>query len=167
LGSPSPLADVPDVQFARWVVIDGLRTDWPGAPPRPSVLRSDYLLFSADLTPPRYRAARLPGSFFRDLAQFMPVATKRVWEHCLGFPGLRPVEDFVEYLTRSQIEIGLYYAAYPDATPVDIHAALKVREKLTEFAITHQDAIVRSRRSSTHRQELREAYRNESPSWYV
>ena len=51
-GPASPLAKVPDVQFARWVIIDQLRTDWAGAPKPPPRLKSDYLLFSADVTAP-------------------------------------------------------------------------------------------------------------------
>jgi len=56
-GESSPLAKLPDVHFARWVIIDRLRTDWRGAPSSPSKLESAYLFFDADVTAPAYRRA--------------------------------------------------------------------------------------------------------------
>jgi len=165
-GSQSPLHDVPDVQFARWVVIDGLRTDWPRAPRRPSRLKSQYLLFSADLTAPARRADGLPGSFFRDLATLIPTTCAEVWGRCRGFPGVSDVDAFVDYLTRSQIEIGLYYARFPDDTPDDIARALEVRRKLAEFVLDHQDVMTvgpASSHTTTDRQRLQDDYRRQFP----
>ena len=166
----SPLANLPDVQFARWVVIDRLRTKWPGAPRWPSTLESKYLLFSADLTAPPERAPGLPGTFFRDLAKHMHDECEAVWGKCLGFPGVdRP--EFAEYLARSQIDIGLYYAASPYATPDDIGRALKVREQLTRFVLDHQWETTHALLSAasetrdTARQTLKDAYLRESGSW--
>ena len=52
VGDASPLTKLPYVHFARWVVIDQLKTDWPGAPVPPPRLKSQYLLFTASLTAP-------------------------------------------------------------------------------------------------------------------
>jgi len=163
LGSGSPLAKVPDVHFARWVVIDRLRLDWPGAPKRPSRLRSQYLLFSADLTAPAYRAACLPGTFFRDLAHHIPDECDAVWKHCMNFPGVDEVDHFVKYLSHSQIDIDLYYAAFPDLTPSDISRAINVRQGFAQFVLQHQDALVGDRGHDT----LKAAYIKESASWAV
>lgn len=156
-GPPSPLAKVPDVQFARWVIIDQLRTDWPGAPKPPPRLKSEYLLFSADVTAPAYRVGSLPDSFFRDVATHMSADADKVWRHCLGYPGAADVERFVEYMKKSQITIGLYYAAYPDATVDDVNHALHVRIKLGEFALKAQDV--------TPTTALRHEYLTRSASW--
>jgi hypothetical protein len=139
------------------VIIDQLRTDWPGAPKPPPRLRSDYLLFSADVTAPSYRADSLPDSFFRDLATHMSADADKVWGHCLGYPGITDVERFAEYMKQSQIKIGLYYAAFPDATADDINRALHIRAELGAFAFTNQD--VKSARA------LRRAYVKQSTSW--
>lgn len=156
-GPASPLAKVPDVQFARWVIIDQLRTDWPGAPKPPPRLKSEYLLFSADVTAPAYRAGALPDSFFRDLATHMSADADKVWRHCLRYPGVGDVGKFVEYMKKSQITIGLYYAAYPDATVADINHALHVRAKLGEFALETQFVEAAN--------ALREEYLTRSASW--
>jgi len=139
-GKGSPLATVPEIQFARWVVIDKLRTDWPHAPRRPSKLHSDYLLFSADLTTSPDRAAELPGTFFRNLAAIKDCA--EVWGKCLRFPASGKAEDFVDYLTRSEIEIGLYYAAFPNVTAREIKNAIEFRDKFTRFVCDHEEAIL-------------------------
>ena len=161
LGPKSPLAKVPDVHFARWIVIDRLRLDWPGAPKRPSRLRSQYLLFSADLTAPSERAARLPGTFFRDLAQHIPGECDAIWKHCVNFPGVADLDHFVQYLSGSQIDIDLYYAAFPDLTPSEITRATNVRQEFARFVLRHQDALFSDRGHDT----LKAAYIEESASW--
>lgn len=161
-GDQSPLHEVADVQFARWVVIDQLLTDWPGAPRRASRLKSQYLLFSADLTAPADRADRLPESFLRDLATVIPTTCNAVWGKCRGFPGTADVEAFVDYLTRSRIEMALYYARFPDATPDDIARALEVRRQLAEFVVGHQAVMTiapGSPDAPAARQRLRDDYR--------
>ena len=137
-GEGSPLHELTDVQFARWVVIDQLLTDWEGAPSRPSRLNSHYLLFSADLTVPPSRVDGLPEAFFRELAMLIPTTCTEVWGKCRGFPGTTDVEAFVEYLKRSQIQFHTYYARFPDATPDEISKALEVRRHLAEFVVEHQ-----------------------------
>ena len=168
LRARSPLHEVPDVQFARWVVIDQVRTDWPGAPMWPSRIASPYLLFSADLTAPPGRADGLPETFFRDLAQLIPAECAAVWGKCRGFPGVDPVDDFIGYLRSSQIDMGAYYAAFPDATPDQIKRALKIREKLAEFVLAHPEAMTVSPASKDaarlHR-KLKDEYHAQSPSW--
>lgn len=168
LEADSPLHTVPDVHFARWVVIDQVRTNWLGAPKRPSRLNSAYLLFSADLTAPANRADGLPETFFRDLARRIPGPSEEVWGKCRGFPGVRPVDDFVEYLLRSQIDMGLYYAAFPDATPVEIERALIIRRELAQFVLEHQDVMTAAPASAgAHRirEQLKDDFCAQSPSW--
>src|SRR5207245_333805 len=61
VGDESPLSRLPYVHFARWVIVDQLKTDWPGAPVPPPHLKSAYLLFTASVTGPR-EAQAPPGS---------------------------------------------------------------------------------------------------------
>lgn len=165
-GEASPLAKVPDVHFARWVVIERLRTGWPGVPKRPSKLNSQYLLFSADLTAPAYRAGGLPGTFFRDLFRYSEAECVKVWKNCRGFPESVDEDRFAAYLTHGQIEIGLYYAAFPDLTPDELASALEVRRELAEFALAHQavTVAVANARAGANR-ALRDEYLKESASW--
>jgi hypothetical protein len=168
-GKASPFYSIPDVQFARWIVIDQLLTDWKGAPKPPPILKSPYLLFSADLTAPAYRADRLPDSFFRELAARNPAVCKAVWGKCLGCPDVHKDRDkFVDYLTDSQIKVGLYYAAFPDLTAEETAAALELREQLARFARDHQDEMLRAPGApgtDQAHQNLQTAYLTESATW--
>jgi len=154
----SPLAKLPGVHCARWVIIDHLHTDWPGAPKTLPRLRSDYLLFSADLMSSASRARELPEAFFRDLLTHIRDEVGAVWSHCRGFPGATRSDACVSYLAASRIDMGLYYAAYPDATVDQIRHALWVRGKLGEFVLEHQCAGAAAA-------ELKHDYLEASKSW--
>ena len=118
-GPNSPLARVPNVHFARWVVIDQLKTDWEGAPDPPPRLQSAYLLFTADVTAPAGAAGELPRSFYRD-------------------PGRADDPAFVDYLASSQLGTSLYFAAFPDVTVDEIRHALTVHDGLVTFVQAYQ-----------------------------
>jgi len=167
-GQGSPLNGIPDVHFARWVIVDRLHIDWKGAPKKPPKLGSPYLLFSADLTAPGYRADRLPDTFFRDLAERIPDTCNAVWGKCLECPDAGNVNGFVDYLKKSQIDIGLYYVAFPDLTPDEITAVMKIRERFARFAREHQaDARLPdgSREAEKAHRRLLDAYLQESATW--
>jgi hypothetical protein len=151
----SPLAKLPDVHFARWIVIDQLRTDWPGAPEPPPRLRSAYLMFSADVTAGNGVEA-LPHTFFADLAERIPDEADAVWSHCRGYPGVAPSAGFVRFLAASQVDAHLYYAAHPDVTVGEIRRALRLREALAAFVLEHQDATPAA---------LKDEYLRASESW--
>ncbi len=166
VGERSPLAKLPYVHFARWVVIDQLKTDWPGAPSPPPRLRSQYLLFTASVTAPakgsakpaekRY-AERLPESFLHELCARIPADVDAIWGHCLGYPGASDADAFVRYLADSQLETSLFYVGYPDVTVDEVRHALAARDELIAFAREHQgepDAAA-----------LQQAYLQESRAW--
>jgi hypothetical protein len=156
-GAESPLAMLPYVHFARWVVVDQLKTDWAGAPRRPPRLKSEYLLFTADVTAPGHDGYELPAAFLRELLVRIPAQADEVWGHCQGYPGTRRPEEFVRYFASSQLDVALYYAAYPDATVDEIREALRVRRELIRFARTHQQ---------TDPAKLQDAYRAASGTWF-
>jgi hypothetical protein len=155
-GSSSPLAELGDVHFARWVIIDGLYADFPGAPADPAQLPCDYLLFSVDVTPVDPHA-RLPGAFLRRLAACEPV--RRVWEDCCGYPAEGFDDAFVDYLVAHQVRASLYYAAFPNNTVAEIKAALNVQRELVAFIQSHQTA------DNVALLQLRTAYLQESELW--
>jgi hypothetical protein len=167
IGEESPLARLPYVHVARWVVIDQLKTDWAGAPDPPPRLKSHYLLFTASLTAPaeenvtpaanRY-AERLPESFLHELRSRIPAEADAIWGHCLHYPGISDAEAFVRYLARSQLETSLFYVGYPDVTVDEVRQALAARDKLVAFARDHQGESDAAR--------LQQAYLEESPTWF-
>jgi hypothetical protein len=155
-GQRSPLARLSGVHFGRWVVIDGLRTDWPGAPQPPPTLKSDYLMFTADVTSETGELDTLPDSLFAEIAERIPDEAHAVWRNCFGYPGVASSAAFVHYLSSSAVDTGLYYAAYPDATVDEIRKALRIRESLAAFVLGHPDMS-----AST----LKDEYMKAAESW--
>jgi len=154
----SPFAALPSVHFARWVVIDEMKLQWPGAPQRRTKLRSQYLLFSASVTAPDATSARdLPGSFFAEVATTIPEQADAVWRSCVSYPGADPVEGFVDYLERSLLDTLLFHVGYPDTTVHHVKKALAGRDGLAQFALTYQ--------AVSDPEQLREDYLRESAAW--
>ncbi|MDA0182200.1 hypothetical protein OJ997_17980 [Solirubrobacter phytolaccae] len=143
----SPLAGLAEVHFARWVVIDQLKTGFADAPKRPSRLDRPYLLFSADYTP-----APGDGTLLERLAE----VGAAVWNHCDGFPPDGPAR--VDYLAAHRCDTTLYYAGYPDATPARVKTAVARRDALTRFVLDHRD----ERDAAT----LQRAYLKEAARWF-
>jgi|tagenome__1003787_1003787.scaffolds.fasta_scaffold20981262_4 hypothetical protein len=154
----SPLAALPYVHFGRWVVIEDLKRDSAGAPRRRPHLRTEYLLFTADVTAPAHGAYRLPDAFLRDLFLRIPDVVERIWRHCEGYPFAGREQDRIDYLARSLVDTALYYVGYPDATVDDVRHALTVRHRLIDFVRRHQ--AVRDPAA------LRLAYLAESEAWF-
>lgn len=157
-GDRSPLARLDHVHLGRWMVIDDLKTAWPGAPKDPTRLRSAYLLFTASITAPDNRYAdHLPGNFLADLAARMPAEADTIWGNCVGYPGSADVDGFVAYLSRSQLDTLLFHVGYPNATVEQVRHALAARDGLVNFVRTHQDEKGPAR--------LQRAYLEESATW--
>lgn len=167
VGEHSPFAALPYVHFGRFVVIDQLKADWPGAPPLLR-LESAYLLFTSSLTAPheatvspasgeRY-ADRLPESFFSELCTRIPSVADDVWGHCLGYPGAKDAPAFVRYLTAGQVETSLFHVGYSDVTVDEVRQRLAARDKLVSFA--------RDQQSQRDDALLQQAYLKESPKWF-
>jgi hypothetical protein len=134
---PSPFRNLPEVHAARLVVIDQLKTGWFGAPdPRPQ-LRSQYVLFTADIIAP-YDGYALPDQFLERMYVSLRAEVHTIWGQCYGFATARTPMQFASWLKRSQLDTSLYFVGYPDATPEELSEALQVRDELIEFVRTHQ-----------------------------
>ncbi len=160
LGSlvPSPFAELSEVHFARLMVLDRLKSDWPGAPRERTELRSAYLLFTASITADdEAAAAALPGTFLERIARQVPEGANAVWSHCLGFPGVDDPRAFADYISRSLLDSSLFYVGYPGATVQQVRAALARRDRLLDFAQWAQD--------QTDQALVQQRYLAESTSW--
>ena len=163
----SPLAQLPYVHFARWVVIDQLRSSWQGDPVPPPRLASPYLLFGASMTAPvedhvtpvedRY-VERLPASFLHELCARIPETADAVWGHCVDYPGTSDPRAFVRYLAASQLETVLFHVGCPDVTVDEIRQALAARNAFIGFARDHQ--------GERDPAALQQAYLKESATWF-
>jgi hypothetical protein len=134
---PSPFRNLPEVHAARLVVIDQLKTGWFGVPePRPQ-LRSQYVLFTADVIAP-YDGYAMPDQFLKRMYVSLRAEVHAVWGQCYGFATARDPLQFAAWLKKSQLDTSLYFVGYPDTTPDEVSEALRVRDELIEFVRTHQ-----------------------------
>ena len=153
----SPFADLPDVHVARWLLIDQMKLQWPGAPKRKTRLRSQYLLFSASVTAADPQSAQqLPRSFLAAIATTIPRQADAVWGNCVNYPGAARVEEFVSYLERSLLDTLLFHAGYP-ATVTEVRRALALRDGFARFAMANQ--------AVSDPAQLRENFITESAPW--
>ncbi len=153
LGPDSPLAALDEVHFGRWIVIDQLKTDFPGRPKRPAQLDCPYLLFSAEYTPPGGDYAP-PRTFLERLVRVPKAAD--VWAHCEGF-GTDEAQR-VAFLAKHRCDTTLYFAGYPGVSPERVKAALRRRKALTRFVLDHRD----ERDAAT----LQRRYLEEAARWF-
>lgn len=157
-GENSPLARCPEVHFARFVRIERLKTQWPGAPRRLPELRSEYLLFSADLTvsAPRYGGFDPLERFLDDLLVRMPEEVDAIWGHCWGYPGTSRPDEVARYFRACLLPPALYYAAYRGVPVADVKHAVEVRDGLIAFV----------RAQPADDDALRTAYLKEADKWF-
>lgn len=135
---PSPLAGIRTLHFARWVVIDDVRSQ--GWPAREEHLRSKYLLFIADFD-------GALASFLDCLRNEARELVRSLWEHCVEFPGVEDGAAFQRYFQHCQLkftvpfgkftlpfgQVTLPFAAYPKSTLPDVLKALHVQRRMLEF----------------------------------
>jgi hypothetical protein len=153
----SPFTDLLHVHFARFVVVDGLKLRWAGAPKRPPRLGSQYLLFTAALTAlPGDDPADLPRLLLESMDTTVPGAAHAIWQHCLGYEGSATDPGLASYLPKSQVGTVLFYVGCPDTTVADARSALMRQRCLDDFAAAHQaDAAA----------DMRVAFVEESATW--
>ena len=125
--SSSPFARVPQVHFARFVVLPGLRRETVEHPE--DRLSGPYLMFSAFFDGD-------PERFLDGVCEALPREAEAVWRHCRGFPGgpASHKHAFVKWLVTHRVQATAVFGAYPDATVQDVRDALAFRERFREFA---------------------------------
>jgi hypothetical protein len=126
---PSPFARVRSVHFARWVMMLDFVTD--PSQPSPEHLPTPYLLLSATFD----------GSldvFLEDLTTHLPVETEAIYRCCIGAPEPAQGAPLHAYLRHNQVETGLFFSAYPDATVDTVMQALTTRQRVIDFGIAAQ-----------------------------
>jgi hypothetical protein len=127
LTGADPFAQVAEVHVARWVVIGDENPD-PGA--SRDGLRMQYLLFSCAFN----------GSF-ADLVEALRLRAgptiDGIWGHCVNYPGHAARRELHRYLTHTRLSIDQRFVAY-DGTVAEIRAALDLRRRHIEFALTAQ-----------------------------
>jgi hypothetical protein len=139
-GPDSPLARVARTHMARLLIVP----DMPTPPERPDLadpLGGPYLLFTATFD----------GSLDRylgELADALAPEAEEIWGRCLGCPRPAAGAALKAYLGRNQLQSGVVFAAYGDASAADVRRALDKRERLQAFVIGAQDMTPAKRRKA-------------------
>lgn len=133
---PTPFSLCPMLHMARMVIIDDLRPAL-GVTGFPS-LRSNYLLFLADLDGP-------VADFLDCLYEADPEFVNKVWGTCLGYPSDRsgPVH-FRRYMERCSLPVHLPFVAFRDCTVQEIRGALEIHVNLLEWMANDHSAYLNS-----------------------
>jgi hypothetical protein len=125
----SPLAKVPGVHLARWVVIDDVPSE--GFPAHLDRLKSKYLLLTA--------------CFDGELDDFLEAMrtraggdVERIYRHCVNFPGVADARAFRDWMMRCKLYSTFFFPAYPEATLPGVLRALDGQRRVAEFALAHQ-----------------------------
>src|ERR1700733_12000285 len=137
-GLGRPLLQLGFIHYARWIIVDWLpSTDgsggWQG-------LRSRYLLFESS-----YDGTQ--AEYLRTFADIVPLRLAKLWGACFGFE--REVERaaagrivapgrFQSFVRENQLQVLDFYAAYPNATAIDVRQAIDI-DDLMAAASDHPD----------------------------
>jgi hypothetical protein len=126
---PSPFARMRSVHFARWVMMPDFVSD----PSQPAAehLPAPYLLLSATFD----------GSldvFLAELTTHLRDEVEAIYRCCIGAPEPARGAPLQAYLRHNQVETGLFFSAYPDATVETVIRALSVRQRVIDFGVAAQ-----------------------------
>ncbi len=136
----SPLARVPRTHMARLIVID----DIPCPPERRDLhdpLGGAYLLFTSNFD------GSLNG-YLSDLVAALEPEADEIWGRCIGCPRPAAGAALKAYIGRNQLQSGVVFAAYGDASVQQVRGALDKRERLIDFAVRAQDMQPAARRKA-------------------
>lgn len=135
--SDSPLRGSPRTHMARWIVV----ADMPVAPGTSlrDPLGTQFLLFTSNFDGDA-------DSYLHELVAQIPAEAAAIWGHCVGCPQPAEGAALKAYLHRNQVDSGVAFAAYPNASVAQIRSALDKRARLIDFVVRAQEMTPAKRR---------------------
>ncbi len=127
----SPFALAPGTHLARLVVMDDVI--YVGMPACEEHLKSKYLVFESNLDGDL-------DTYLGGLADTVPEHMDAIWQHCVGYPGARNRQAFIDYMKACQLETTFYFAAVNDKSVTETLRALQTQTAVADFIATHQGA---------------------------
>ena len=135
----SPLARLPRTHMARWIVVPDMPV--PPATDLDDPLGTQFLLFTSNFDGDA-------DSYLHELVAQMGEEAARIWGHCVGCPQPAEGAALKAYLHRNQVDSGVAFAAYGDASVKDIRRALDKRARLIDFVVRAQAMTSAQRRKA-------------------
>ncbi len=128
---PSPLARVSRTHIARFVIVPDFHNDPAWKQRREEHLDLNYLIFTSNLDGDI-------DSYLDELCEKLAPEAKEIWGRCVGCPESAKGDALKKYLKHNQIQTGIFFAAYGDATVLEVNRTLRQRDRLIGFAIKAQ-----------------------------
>ncbi len=135
----SPLARLPRTHLARLMIVP----DMPVAPGSgvQDPLDGPYLMFTANFDGD-------VDSYLDELAQQLVPEAQEIWGRCIACPQPAEGAALKAYLWRNQLNSGVVFAAYGQASVAQIRGALDKRARLADFVVKAQDMAPEQRRKA-------------------
>ena len=124
-----PFAKLPRTHFARFVILEGFHNE--DAQPKDEHLRSQYLVFTSNFDGPL-------DTYLDELCDRLATDADEIWGRCYGCPRPAAGPALKRYLLHNQLDTGLFFAAYGEATVQKVKAGLEQRERMIRFATSSQ-----------------------------
>lgn len=136
----SPLARLPRTHMARLLIVPDMPVP-PGRGDLADELGGPYLLFTSNFDGDL-------DSYLSELVDALAPEADEIWGRCIGCPKPAAGAALKAYLGRNQLQSGVVFAAYGNASVADVRRALDKRARLTDFAIRAQDMAPGKRRKA-------------------
>jgi hypothetical protein len=125
----SPFARLPRTHFGRWVIVPAFVKD--PSQRREEDLGGPLLIFSVTFDGDL-------DSYLEELVTVLAAESARIWGSCIGAPAPAGGEALKAYLRHNQLQTGVFFSAYPQATVRDVRTGLDRRARTIAFAIRAQ-----------------------------
>ena len=125
----SLFAKVSGTHLARLVVMDDVV--FVGTPAREEHLQSKYLVFETNFDGDL-------DTYLERMAREAPEEVHAVWQHCVGYPGVKDPAAFAAYMKKCQIETTYFFADVNNKTVQQTLRALKLQSGVAHFIEANQ-----------------------------
>ena len=125
----SPLARLPRTHFGRWVIMQRFVTG--RGQRRHEDLGGPFLIFSSTFDGGL-------DSYLTELTTELGDEAEQIWGACIGAPQPARGPALKAYLLHNQIDTGLFFCPYPDATVRRVRDSLRARDRAIAFAVRAQ-----------------------------
>jgi hypothetical protein len=128
---PSPLARLPRTHLGRFVIVEDFHNDPAWKQRREEHLDLPYLIFTSNFDGDL-------DSYLDELCERLAPEANEIWGRCVGCPDSAGGAGLKAYLQHNQIQTGMFFAAYADASVATVKRTLRQRERMIEFAVGSQ-----------------------------
>ena len=128
---PSPLAKLPRTHLGRFVIVRDFHHDPTWKQRRVDHLDLPYLIFTSNFDGDL-------DSYLDELCEKLAPEAKEIWGRCVGCPESAKGAALKKYLEHNQIQTGIFFAAYGEATVGRVKQSLRQRERMIAFAVASQ-----------------------------